>query len=73
VWRHGYRRFPLRYSPLFWDAVFPLGLYTAGTHRLSEAPGVVLIAAIPKGFVYVAMAAWLLTFGEMTHAIVASL
>jgi hypothetical protein len=23
VWRHGYRRFALRYDPLYWGAVFP--------------------------------------------------
>jgi hypothetical protein len=45
-------------------------MYTACTHRLSEVTGVVLIAAIPKGFVYVAMVAWVLTFGGMAHAIV---
>ena len=73
VWRHGYRRFPLRYNPLFWGAVFPLGMYTACTHRLAEVTGAPLITAIPKGFVYVAMAAWLITFAGMVHAIVTGL
>jgi anaerobic selenocysteine-containing dehydrogenase len=31
IWRHIYRRFPLRYDPLYWGAVFPLGMYTACT------------------------------------------
>ena len=73
VWRHGYRRFPLRYSPLFWGAVFPLGMYTTCTHRLAEVTGAPLIAAIPKAFVYVAMTAWLITFAGMVHGIVTDL
>ena len=35
VWRHVYRRFPLRYDPLYWGAVFPLGMYTVA-HRASR-------------------------------------
>ena len=27
VWRHVYQRFPLEYDPLYWGAVFPLGMY----------------------------------------------
>ena len=26
IWRHLIRRFPLRYDPLYWGAVFPLGM-----------------------------------------------
>jgi tellurite resistance protein TehA-like permease len=73
VWRHGFRRFPLQYSPLYWGAVFPLGMYTACTHRLAEVTSAPLIAAIPKVFVYVAIAAWVVTFVGMTHSIITNL
>src|SRR5262249_30275259 len=36
-WRHVYKRFPLRYDPLFWGAVFPLGMYSVSTKQLSLA------------------------------------
>lgn len=73
VWRHGYGRFPLHHHPLFWGAVFPLGMYTACTHRLAEVTAASLIAVILKGFIYVAMTAWLVTFAGMMHGIVAGL
>ena len=68
VWRHVYRRFPLRYDPLYWGAVFPLGMYTACTARLSRAIAAPYLIGIPAIFVYVAIAAWLLTLvGMLTH------
>jgi tellurite resistance protein TehA-like permease len=61
VWRHLYRRFPLRYDPLYWGAVFPLGMYTVCTARLSRAVDAPYLFSFARGFVWVAMAAWLLT------------
>lgn len=58
VWRHGYRRFALRYDPLYWGAVFPLGMYTACTMRLSQAVDMPYLASLAGGFVFVALAAW---------------
>jgi tellurite resistance protein TehA-like permease len=67
VWRHVYRRFPLRYDPLYWGAVFPLGMYTVCTIRLSQALDVPFLLAIPRVFVFVAAGAWALTMIGLCH------
>ncbi|MEH8019642.1 tellurite resistance/C4-dicarboxylate transporter family protein [Rheinheimera metallidurans] len=61
-WRHVYKRFPLKYDPLYWGAVFPLGMYAVSTDRMSEAMGFSFLAFLPVSFVYIALAAWLITF-----------
>lgn len=58
VWRHLYRRYPLRYDPLYWSIVFPLGMYAAATHAMEEALGLDLLGFLPPVFLYAALGAW---------------
>lgn len=62
IWRHGWQRFPLRYDPLYWGAVFPLGMYTACTFRLHEVLDLPFLAVVPRVFFAIALTAWLLAF-----------
>lgn len=65
VWRHVYSRFPLRYDPLYWGAVFPLGMYTVCTVRLSQALDAPFLLPIARVFVFIALGAWTLTMAGL--------
>jgi tellurite resistance protein TehA-like permease len=65
VWRHVYRRFPLRYDPLYWGAVFPLGMYTVCTFRIAGMIDEPTLLIIPRVFLYIALGAWALAFAGL--------
>jgi tellurite resistance protein TehA-like permease len=60
-----YRRFPLRYDPLYWGAVFPLGMYAAGTEEMIRAMGFSFLGFLPPVFLYAALAAWTAAFAGL--------
>ena len=62
VWRHVVRRFPLRYDPLYWGAVFPLGMYAASTQQMIDALELEFLHFLPPLFPVIALAAWAAAF-----------
>ena len=62
IWRHVYSRFPIRYDPLYWGAVFPLGMYTTCTFRLAAAIDTPFLLVVSRTAVYIALAAWTAAF-----------
>ena len=57
IWRHIYKKFPLRYDPLYWGAVFRSGC-TPPARSGSRKRSTLRSFAIPRVSVFVAIAAW---------------
>jgi tellurite resistance protein TehA-like permease len=70
VWRYIYKRFPLNYNPLYWGAVFPLGMYSASTHEMAAALQLDFLGFIAPAFFWVALAAWLAAFTGLGRQLV---
>lgn len=73
LWTHWLRGIPIHYSPLFWGAVFPVGMYTASTWQLAEALGLDGLKLVPAIVVYVALLAWILAFAGMARRLLGAL
>lgn len=69
VWRHGIRRFPLAYDPMYWGAVFPLGMYAASTLRMMEALQLPFLGKLPHVMFAIGMVAWTLLFAGQLRAL----
>ena len=72
-WRHGYKKVPVAYNPQYWSIVFPLGMYTVGTWRLSEALHLAFLRPLAEGVIYVAVVAWSITFFAMCLQLIKSI
>lgn len=61
IWRHVFKQLPLKYHPQYWGMVFPMGMYTACTIKLSQALDLPFLMFIPSFFIYIALIAWSIT------------
>ena len=68
LWRHRPGAVRLGYRLDNWAIVFPLGMYTTATWRLSHEVGFPFLRPVPDVFVWVALAAWGATFVGMARA-----
>jgi len=68
IWKHGVRRVPLTYTPLLWSVVFPLGMYSVASLRLSLASNISPLRAISHPMLWIAIAAWIATFAALAVA-----
>ena len=69
VWRHVYAGFPLQYDPLYWGAVFPLGMYAACTFAMAHALDLEFLYPVLPYLGYVAFAAWAIVFAGFVRAL----
>lgn len=69
LWRYVARRIPLRYDPLYWGAVFPLGMYAASTHEMALAMDLHFLDWLPRLFLGVALAAWVAAFAGVLRQV----
>ena len=64
VWRYAIRHVPLRYDPVYWAVVFPLGMYSVCTRELTRALQLNVIDALPPLFGLAALLAWVLACAD---------
>ena len=69
IWRHGVRRFPFSYDPMYWGAVFPLGMYAASTLRMMQAMELDFLHPLPQVMFGVGLTAWVLLFSGQLRAL----
>jgi tellurite resistance protein TehA-like permease len=68
VWRYVVKRYPLRYDPLYWGAVFPLAMYSIGTHAMAKALSLEFLGFLPPVFLAACLAGWVAAFaGWLWH------
>ncbi|PHS18138.1 MAG: C4-dicarboxylate ABC transporter [Kangiella sp.] len=58
LWKHVYNKVPLKYEPMQWSIVFPLGMYAVATYNLALSSEFKPLLYLSKGMLYVAVVVW---------------
>lgn len=73
IWRHIIKKIPVKYVSHYWGMVFPLGMYTVCTVKLSHVLQLPFLMPIPSVFVIISLSTWALVFIGMLFSIMHSL
>lgn len=68
IWKHGVCRVPLNYTPMLWSLVFPLGMYSLASLRLSLAADFPPLGTISQAMVWVSVVVWAMTLAGLVTA-----
>jgi tellurite resistance protein TehA-like permease len=69
LWRHFLRSVSLKYDPLYWGAVFPLGMYSVSTYHLSSVLNAPFLMPLATGFLCIAAVAWTAAFAGLIDSL----
>lgn len=69
LWRHLFKKVPVKYDASYWDTVFTLGMYTVCSYRLANVFQLPWLQALPQVSIYLALAAWMITFVAMVRRV----
>jgi len=67
-WQHVVRKIDRAYSVLYWDIVFPIGMYTVCTFEPEDVMKLPFLAWLPHILIHVALLGWALTFLGMMRS-----
>lgn len=73
IWKHLVNRVPMRYEPVMWSMVFPLGMYAVASARLGLAADFPPLYGISRLMIWVAMAVWLVVMAGLVRRLVRAL
>lgn len=73
IWRYGFERSSFHYDPLYWGAVFPLGMYAACTWQMDRTMEFGFLSSLARSFFWIALVAWAITFFGMLRTLARSL
>lgn len=68
VWRYVICGVPFAYDPLYWGGVFPLGMYSVCTFRLTEIMDAPFLMPLSYGFMIIAGLAWATAFAGLVDS-----
>lgn len=69
VWRYILRGAPVSYDPLYWSAVFPLGMFSVATYRLTGIFDAPFLAPVADAFLIAAAVAWIAAFAGLLDSL----